>query len=1813
MPITATLSTDSRRFITLSNSAQSPSSALSVTAVQSGSTLTFTPADGTTPVVLQVPLGWSGISVGGNVTLTIGSDLIVGKAILGSGTAIALAPMSGGNLSGQALFADVIQLTAGQAYTLSASQASMARIDQGPVGNLTSAGVITVVAPSAYDLSSVALDSGDVIVLTAGVNYTLTASQAAIARVGATGKAGTLTSTGELRIVAPLSADLSGLVTDSNDTLVLTAGVSYTLSANQVAVAQVGSSGTKGDLTTAGTILVKASATGDATLHAMTATGVDIIQLTAGQAYTITPAQADYTRVGPSGSLGDLRSGGVVTVKADTAPADLSEITTDSNDVLLLGSGIAYTLTSQQALRAKVVTAGVQGNSGDLTRAGQITVLANPKGENLAATTVQGVDFHVLTAGSDYVLTSAQARYSKVGTGDLGALSTAGLISIRGVAGEDFTATITAIGITGADVLLLTPGQAYTLTAEQAKIARVVDASGVPGKSGALGSTGVLTVKADTAAADLTTLGTDSNDVIVLGAGLSYVLTAAQAVGATVATGSGSGLLTKTANLSVIAPSAGGDLSGLANVTGIQSLVLSPGKKYSLPTTLASVVQIGSGALGSYTNAGPLTATASSSEDLSINPLAAVASAILLTPGQDYKLTAAQAAVARFASTSALGDLRQIGAAKPGVVTVLGTGASDLSKLLTDGNVNMVLANGQNTTLTAAQALKTTVGTSTVAGDLTAAGVVTVKAPYASSPVLDVSAIALSSNDVLQLAPGGNYTLSKAQVPLARVGAGLPGDLRKAGMVSVSAAPEDDLTSLASSSFTGIDNYLLTSGVNYTLSNSQAAISKVGTAATGVLTSPGVLTIVATPGADLSALGTDGNDVIQLTSGASYTLSFAQALSAQLVSSSSNGPVYGTPGQLDSAGQITLRAPAATGASDLTVLLANVTGVDTIVLNAGQAYMLSAGQAGVAQIGNGGTRGDLGSTGVITVLAGSTQDLSAIKTDSNDILQLDDATDYTLTAAQALIARIGTTGKAGALGSTGDLRILAQVSGDFSTLGTDSDDMLVLWPGQRYALTTTQAANARVWTGSAIGPQGDLSSAGAVRLIASTVAKATEDLSALTLESTDIIQLTAGVNYTLTAAQAAIAQIGVSGRAGDLIGSAANAGNIVVRATSSADVSAIKLDNAGDQLILSAVVGSTPCDYTLSPAQLAIAQVDNGIVGDFTGAGTVTVRASATGDDLTTGPAVMALGIDAYQLSPMQSYTLLASQLPFTRVGSSGTLGSDLSAAGVVNVKADMDNLSPLSDIRGIDAYILTPGASYSLTASQALLSKMGATGSLGVLTSPGKLSISAPTAADLSPLITDSGDAITLTAGLNYSLNPLQLGISSVYTAASGNTAASTSTAGDLRNAGTITLRADSSADLSGLSALGVDGIALTVGRDYIMTTAQAQMAKVGTGNSGVLNKAGVITLKPVSAGENLSTTLASVTGYDVLQLNDASNYTLTAAQAALSRIGPLGSAGNLISTGELTITASASANLSRLQLDSNDTVLLTRGSASYTLSAQQAGIARLTDGTTSSLPGQLSHSAGTTINVLAKANGEDLSGMIVSGLDAIILTPGQNYTLTTAQAPIAKVGATGTAGNLIKAYVTLTGINGTANAELLVGGVRDDTITGFGGNDTMTGGAGKDTFFLSGTAFVNGSDTITDFVPGANGDVIKLSTFMTRLGTTTSSTSLTSLSSASTTTVTTGNVYVLDAGTAIANKDYAGLQFNEIFSSTAVLHTTTAAESIKGVLVVRGTDLTKIYYIDNTVDAVNTNISNGDVGLVATLTGVTSSSTAFVTENFV
>jgi hypothetical protein len=106
-----------------------------------------------------------------------------------------------------------------------------------------------------------------------------------------------------------------------------------------------------------------------------------------------------------------------VTVLAKTS-SDLSALTnTDSNDLIYLAGDQNYTLTTAQAQIASVVQwdqAGKPVISGSQTLVGTGNVIIKASsaatGEDLTKLTIAGVDNYVLTAASAYTLTAEQAK-----------------------------------------------------------------------------------------------------------------------------------------------------------------------------------------------------------------------------------------------------------------------------------------------------------------------------------------------------------------------------------------------------------------------------------------------------------------------------------------------------------------------------------------------------------------------------------------------------------------------------------------------------------------------------------------------------------------------------------------------------------------------------------------------------------------------------------------------------------------------------------------------------------------------------------------------------------------------------------------------------------------------------------------------------------------------------------------------------------------------------------------------------------------------------------------------------------------------------------------------------------------------------------------------------------------------------------------------------------------------------------------------------------------------------------------------------------
>ena len=176
--------------------------------------------------------------------------------------------------------------------------------------------------------------------------------------------------------------------------------------------------------------------------------------------------------------------------------------------------------------------------------------------------------------------------------------------------------------------------------------------------------------------------------------------------------------------------------------------------------------------------------------------------------------------------------------------------------------------------------------------------------------------------------------------------------------------------------------------------------------------------------------------------------------------------------------------------------------------------------------------------------------------------------------------------------------------------------------------------------------------------------------------------------------------------------------------------------------------------------------------------------------------------------------------------------------------------------------------------------------------------------------------------------------------------------------------------------------------------------------------------------------------------------------------------------------------------------------------------------------------------------------------------------------------------------------------NADLTIksedGGVIDLAKVEFGGNklsvNLKVGGA-QDTIKFGGkigNLAINGFETQDKVDFGALGVTDK---------------NVIPVTSGAGATVENGKIYTTDAGGAISGKDYAGGEFDELFAASGTAFKTAATAAGKSIIAVKGTDVTKIYQVDNaegegagTIDAselhlvgvLDNGAANGDKGVM-------------------
>ena len=91
--------------------------------------------------------------------------------------------------------------------------------------------------------------------------------------------------------------------------------------------------------------------------------------------------------------------------------------------------------------------------------------------------------------------------------------------------------------------------------------------------------------------------------------------------------------------------------------------------------------------------------------------------------------------------------------------------------------------------------------------------------------------------------------------------------------------------------------------------------------------------------------------------------------------------------------------------------------------------------------------------------------------------------------------------------------------------------------------------------------------------------------------------------------------------------------------------------------------------------------------------------------------------------------------------------------------------------------------------------------------------------------------------------------------------------------------------------------------------------------------------------------------------------------------------------------------------------------------------------------------------------------------------------------------------------------------------------------------------------------------------------------------------VSSGAEATIESGKIYTTDAGGAISGKDYARAEFGELFAASGAAFKAAAAAAGKSIIAIKGTDVTKIYQVDNAEGAGVDTIDASELHLVGVL----------------
>ena len=375
----------------------------------------------------------------------------------------------------------------------------------------------------------------------------------------------------------------------------------------------------------------------------------------------------------------------------------------------------------------------------------------------------------------------------------------------------------------------------------------------------------------------------------------------------------------------------------------------------------------------------------------------------------------------------------------------------------------------------------------------------------------------------------------------------------------------------------------------------------------------------------------------------------------------------------------------------------------------------------------------------------------------------------------------------------------------------------------------------------------------------------------------------------------------------------------------------------------------------------------------------------------------------------------------------------------------------------------------------------------------------------------------------------------------------------------------------------LGGTGVDVTTGAEYIAAIDIATLVSAKLTNLTLDLDQGNITLGTVTAAKLASVT---ATGDNALSFGAAGGST-----AALASFDASAATGAITIGQAIDFTSSANVKTGT----ANDTV---------TLDVLTEGNLTLDMGEKTSDNDNLKISGGnnmglTVIDLSAADQMSQLNGAI-------------NSAVQTGVESIDLSGLSGSFGATVTGSADKNTITGTPNADNIIAGEGDDTVNATAGNDTISfaeSTAKTDTYVSAASATANGVDTITGF---GSGDVLNFDAFLGTIA----GTADFALAATGGVAAVADTIYGVTVAGAIAGKDYGGADFAEIFAAGAEITTVSvAAAGKKHIVIVDGTDITQIYFVDdsstnniiaNEVTLIGT-LDTGDVLLAANLTGVT------------